>query len=391
MPARERTAIYPQMSGRAGFTWQGPFDPALYQLSNGYGICKDNIKVPGDCYPLDVDKLSTIGGYLNRSYNGSDSNDHWYNQYVCDFYRSTVQGAHMSVPGLPSAAYNSTNAARRTNPSRPYVDVPVNILDLPDRIGDIGRSFKRMLDRMPRPARRIRPLDARSLRREAGGQWLRWKFFIEPLVGDIVRAANAQDQISRRIKEVNRLYSGRGLRRTVSQGGHSRHFVDPYVTVQSLYDTWHVPVTTSTTVNHRTHVRWAPQNKVGVKPAPDVVRQWATRAVFGATVDLSTMWELTPWSWLADWFGNVGDYLAANRNIIPGRLVGVYPMGHTRTTQSFPGYSQSARGRISTLSSAQRIRERKTRAIGTASIIAHFGFLNGSQMGILAALASSRS
>jgi hypothetical protein len=31
---------------------------------------------------------------------------------------------------------------------------------------------------------------------------------------------------------------------------------------------------------------------------------------------LATAWELTPWSWLADWFGNVGDVIAATNNSV---------------------------------------------------------------------------
>jgi hypothetical protein len=31
------------------------------------------------------------------------------------------------------------------------------------------------------------------------------------------------------------------------------------------------------------------------------------RNLYGANVDAELLWELTPWSWLADWFANVGD------------------------------------------------------------------------------------
>lgn len=41
--------------------------------------------------------------------------------------------------------------------------------------------------------------------------------------------------------------------------------------------------------------------------------QWtdrATRALFGANVNPSTIWEVMPWSWLIDWFSNVGAVLS---------------------------------------------------------------------------------
>jgi hypothetical protein len=39
-------------------------------------------------------------------------------------------------------------------------------------------------------------------------------------------------------------------------------------------------------------------------------RRNAVRKLFGGSITPSLLWELTPWSWLVDWFTNVGDVIA---------------------------------------------------------------------------------
>jgi hypothetical protein len=48
------------------------------------------------------------------------------------------------------------------------------------------------------------------------------------------------------------------------------------------------------------------------------LEQLSKELTFGLTSHeaLAAAWELTPWSWLADWFGNTGDIIAATNNSI---------------------------------------------------------------------------
>lgn len=374
MPGRSRSQTYPRVSGKFAFNSAGPFDPTLTQVNSDSGTCVDVTGHGEDCEPFDLNRRSTTGGYVNRPYGGG-STDYWFNNYICDYLRIGAPGDHMSLPDFPSQAYRCTEAVKRTNPSRPYVDVPVSVLDMRrglQSIRDAGHSIRDAI-------------------RHGGSHVLNYEFMIKPLVGDLVKMRNAQREISNRIKVINRLYEGKGYRRTVSHGGWSRISHDPSVTVQSVGSTLHSAVTRITRATARTHVRWAAQEKCGVRPAPEQVRMWATRAVLGGTIDFSTLWELVPWSWLIDWFGNVGDYLIASRNIIPARLIGVYPMVHTQTQTTGTGdVHTSFSGRKTILEPWSILRVRKTRSIGAASITAHFPFLDRRQVGILASLAATR-
>jgi hypothetical protein len=375
MPGRTRNQTFPRPGGKAAFNWEGPYDPSPgAQVTTDSANCTDVTGNAGDCEPLTITKLTTQGGIVNRTFGGTDT-DNWFSNWICQYFRTSSGGQHLSVTGVPNDATRCTEAVKRTNPSRPYVDVPVNLLDMRggiQRIRDAGNSI-------------------RSAIRRSGGHVLEYEFMIKPLVGDIVKLLNAGDQIDRRIAEINRMYDNpTGLRRTVSHGSWSSVAEDSSLTIQSTYDVLRAYARWTTTVNCRTHVRWAPQSRVGLKPSPHAIRAMAVRSVLGLTVDFSTLWEIMPWSWMIDWFGNVGDFLVANRNIVPARLIGVYPMKHTRTEFSFPAFSRIIRGRPTTVSSGLRIRESKTRSIGAVALSAHFPFLDRRQVGILAALAASR-
>lgn len=70
---------------------------------------------------------------------------------------------------------------------------------------------------------------------------------------------------------------------------------------------------------------------------PDIgSSQWtkkATRALFGANLTPDLAWELLPWSWLIDWFGNVGDVISnASSNAVDNLTTKYsYIMKHTST------------------------------------------------------------
>jgi hypothetical protein len=64
--------------------------------------------------------------------------------------------------------------------------------------------------------------------------------------------------------------------------------------------------------------RWSLDSNSLLKTNPnnDRIRQLARRAVLGETVDIYTAWNLLPWSWMADWFSDLGDYISSSRNTV---------------------------------------------------------------------------
>lgn len=65
---------------------------------------------------------------------------------------------------------------------------------------------------------------------------------------------------------------------------------------------------------------------------------WRGRAVgslFGVNLSPSLLWELTPWSWLADWVSNAGDVIDNMDNHLADNLAAKYAYVMGTTTGSF--------------------------------------------------------
>lgn len=302
--------------------------------------------------------------------------------YTADVLGNESNFPHLSVSGGPSNIDAATRAAARTNPSRPYVDVPVNILELGDVIKQIRNRGSGILfnaHELTRTNRRTRHV------RNVARTNLQYSFGIAPLVGDLVKLINFQEQVARRVQEIERLRSPKGLRRTVSLGTNSSSaVVSKYC--QTNYAFYVADFAVATTEEVRVHCRWKPTNSVLSLAGPEEMRALAKRAVLGLTVDSSTLWELVPWSWLIDWGVGIGDYFKANRNIVPAELAGVHVMRHTKTRYTTPGQGSGA----NTMTSILFNRESKTRSPSFVAPTAHFPFLSGKQVGILASLAVTR-
>lgn len=372
MAARNRSTLFTRVNG----TWWYNNNPGEI---HGGGIevigganCSD-ITDAGGCEPFYVETFNHEGGIINKFSSGAFSSQ--FRDYICSWCQNTSSGGHLSISAEPADIWLATNAAARTNPSAPIIDMPVSIFEFRPTIQHIRDAGDHLS----------------TLIRRIGGRNLEFQFAIRPLIGDINNMLESHRHVARRAKVLNRLYTGHGLRRTVSQGSFSRS-AKVNATLQSLgtlcTDTFDV----TTTLDCSTHIRWKPTTSVPISsngfPDAKRIRALAHSAVHGQTIDFSTLWEVMPWSWALDWFGNVGTFLKASRNLIPARVSVVCPMKHAITRGSTPGWDY---GGGKTITAIQYIRETKRRSVSFVSPIAHFNFLNGHQVGILASLAAARA
>lgn len=375
----------------------------LYYAPKGYGIkngvilgsgdrvtgqnrCEDLVD-SGDNHPFYVTKITQDGGILNSP----PSNNPYFVDYRVDAYDQLRCFDHLSLLDVPSDTDAATQGAARSNPSRPYVDVMTNILELSDYfhlVKNKGDEIIRDLDNQPRKKRR--PLVGDKLPEGVSRLNLIYQFGVAPLVGDLVKLLKFQEQVERRISEIRRLIGQRGLRRTVDLGTFSGNRPNVWFVPQSSgrFITCYLDYTTTQRV--WAHCRWLPTFSPEMLSTPKAMRDIAKKAVLGLTVDASTSWELMPWSWLLDWCGNVGQYFAANRNIIPAVLDSVTIMRHTKTEVVSHG-TQVEYDEPVTMEPIHYTLETKSRVPSTVLPTAHFPFLSGSQMGILSSLAVART
>lgn len=191
---------------------------------------------------------------------------------------------------------------QRMNPSRPDVSIPVflgELRDLPSQIYDSGKQ---------------------ALRSTSG---IGVKFGILPMARDVANLVRLSDLTDRRLKMLKRLFKepspGREPGMRVRKRIRSRRTSSAPTILR-----WDgVPLSrTSCTAYEEvwTSTRWVPNKSYNVPSLAGGLEGEALRLTLGlgATKDLggyaADTWELLPWSWFADWFGNFSEHIDQHLN-----------------------------------------------------------------------------
>lgn len=332
-------------------------------------MCQDHTG-SGDCNSFWVSRWESTGGVIHQNVDPGFWGAYFQN-YISDGAANEANFPHLGFPvgEVPTSAESALRAINRTSPSRPYVDVPANLLQLGELIGllrDVGYHYLRRI----------------------GTTNLKFQFGVAPLVGDIVKLTRFNEQVDFRVKELMKLRSAKGFRKTVDIGFYEKK-AQNNVFFQTAGAFSQLPVETHTRLGIRAHCRWLPSDVSGLA-TPKSIRALARRAVSGATIDFATLWEIMPWSWFIDWGVNIGSYLYAQRNTVPATLSSCVVMEHTKSDARAPEVTlEASYGRIQ--SSFHMAREDKRRFVPIVSPSAHFPFLSGNKMGIVASLAVARA
>jgi len=338
-----------------------------------YQRCVDETLL-GDGHPLDIYKVTASGGLVNSV----DLGDGFvYAQdYPCDYMSDHTKSGLIipTVPGMPSLAERATKLLANTNPSRPYVDLPIAIVelrDLPSLLKQEGSFIK-----------------------ELAASNLKYRFGAGPLISDLANLMGFGDAVRTRTRELTKLFQS-GIRRKrmlasgilhegpipVTLSGTST--VEPKGMAEkiTMYKSWGF-------------VEWFPNHK-GV-PSPDKMHALARKAVFGLTVDFSTAWELIPWSWLVDYFGNIGDFFEATRNIVgqhhgPVEIMTEWKMHAKLSATEAKTPIGQAPGRSYRCSEGQvKATWKQRRKVTGASLSASLPFLSAGQVSILGSIGVTR-
>nr|QDH88563.1 MAG: hypothetical protein H3BulkLitter171370_000001 [Leviviridae sp.] len=306
---------------------------------------------------------STINDESDWFLSGDTAPGFPFNTHYANYRYTGVSHPGVSAPSGLSVA----DLLSRSNPSQPIVDVPValaELRELPDLFRIAGRTIAQKI---------------------ASGN-LNYQFGWKPLLGDLGNLLGVQASIDKRVAHLSRLHENGGGSYKADVGTN---------TLPGTKTLWAFPPGGGTMwVRHTGFCRrwisvsWIPSYDPRTEmPDLNQIRQQAFRSVLGLTVDLSTAWELLPWSWLVDWFSNLGNILAARRNLVGFVPGACYTMTHTERhsnftlegssvlTHTYPYLHQVVKERVPTSSS---------------SISANVPFLSGRQLGILASLAVAR-
>lgn len=336
-----------------------------------------------------VERIDRVNGEQNP---GNTVNNKVFKNYVPDLYRGSQFPTHLSIPKLSDAA-QATTAKARSNPSRPVVNLPVAIAELKDLPGLVKYLGTELVQR-----RKTR----HNFHNQVGDAYMSGIYGIAPMISDIKGLLNFQTHVQRRAQELERLYSKGGLKRRIRLTEESATSTKANVPINNAVATLSARRQDVTTITQWATVRWLPTELPPSTLSKKGYEDQAKGLVLGlgrnatqlqarndAWSDLSDIWNLMPWSWMVDWFSNVGDYLDSKRNSVPAQSSRINVMTTTKTIRTFtriPGTNSWASGGGASFS-----KETKTRSQhpGTA-VSANLPFLSGGQLSILGALALQR-
>lgn len=289
-----------------------------------------------------------------------------------------------AFPALSDSALDAmgTTAIARTEPTAPA-------FDLATAIGELRSDG---IPNIPGPEMREQVKHART----AGDNYLNLEFGWFPLVRSVqefATAVNNSDSILRKYQE--------GANRVIK-----RSYEWPVLDEQQFYETKFAAFpsdagqfTGGGRMNQRTRKTWFEVDYIYYLPTggstTDKIRRYGSyaRKLIGVDLSPEVLWNLAPWSWAADWFGNTGDMIHNISAIGNDGLVmrNGYIMSHNRYLTRDSGQIARSAGRPPTFQIKERLVETKVRRGATPlGFGVSYAGLSLKQKAIIAALGLSR-
>lgn len=298
---------------------------------------------------------------------------------VCSNYPVTMGTSLDTTPLSPPNGW-MLDLVAGTNPSRPVV-TPLTLLqdlvELPSMLREAGKFLQN-------PASVAAP-------RGAANQFLGVKFGWLPLIEDINHLMNLQQHIIKRCAELDKLNSGKGLRRRLKFGedtkNESREAGFATYSTHTAYLKYNVDLKKRSWAT----ITWKPTVLPPYHPSDADQHQLARRLVLGLTPEglAKGAWDVIPWTWLIGWFTNIGKYALAYSNTVPASHGAGCFMSQSdlHLTPGTIRYTPNWYEREFIPSSQGYVVSRKTRVTSTSVVAgANLPFLDGSRLSVLGAL-----
>lgn len=207
-----------------------------------------------------------------------------------------------------------TKAIARCSPSNPSVDLSVTVGEL------VKDGIPRLLGST---LGRWRSLNNQERRRAIGSEYLNVEFGWKPLVNDLRDFSHAIVSSDEILSQYER-DSGRLVRRSYDFPELIETDIKPYGSKSSpwtspssslLYNTSQINLGQVVRTEVRATRQWFRGAFSYYVPPADGLRNSMAREVIlarkllGVSLTPDVLWNLAPWSWMFDWFGNAGDVI----------------------------------------------------------------------------------
>jgi len=317
---------------------------------------------------------------VNGSNNGGQIDK--YGTVYIDYPLDVVTATDLVVMGGSDDGQSlATKAAARTNPSRAHVSIPLffyELKDVPMMLREAGGLLSK--------GRKFFLSGGKFDPKKGAGLYLSYQFGWKPLLSDLRKMLQFINETERRADELERLTKNGGLKRRVNLGSMTESEVSTRKLIDyssKTYGYYH----SSTTSRAWATMRWLPSDVDKIPRARAAQLKLANRLVTGLhhSQISSFLWNAIPWSWLVDWFTDIGDFIEATQNGIAYLSGDVNLMVNTKSRVRFA--VDSHRSWVS-VDGGWRQKETKARYLHAPSAFsASRPLLSGRQVSILGSLA----
>lgn len=334
-------------------------------------------------YPLTISKDYGHSGRVNGTYEYQSSSvktsrrifENWTNPRF-----GNPDNMYLGAQGssLGSNTFLTTRLLASTSVASPPVDVALFLWEL--------REFPRLLRSLGDFLRRRRrgpytPGDTAS-------RYLEYSFGWRPLMNDLRSLIDLQQSINDRLNLLKSISEHARFRRTLASYSNNGDFRTGFG-----YSDIQMDVRWSENHNAWATGRYVPRDRERIKQLTDrfsdAQHDYAKSLALNYSLSPGFIWNAIPWTWLIDYFVNVGDFIESVSGILYTDLTDVCLMRHHRSEETSSPYSVP---QGLSVTGHRYVKDLKTRVvIGTARPgISWDPVLSGSQSAILASLATAR-
>lgn len=288
---------------------------------NGTGSCSDYVGRPiVDSGFSSTQSVSTLAldGFIEADKLAGHYNGIQYDHFP---FAPVWTGVTLSPLTVNAGWQLSTVAA--TNPSRPVVTPPELLQDLIE----LPAMIKHAGDLLSGKVKPTTSKDVANLHLAIRFGWL-------PLIDDLNKLMHMNDYIQRRMQEIQKLKSGRGLRRRIVINADEQF--GKYTTTFSVAVGTSFKASQSQNVSRKqwATIRWWSVPPTGSPTPDDSAYNLARKVVLGLTPEgmAKGAWNVIPWTWMLGWFTNVGQMALANSNTVPAQHSAVCLMNEVKAT-----------------------------------------------------------
>jgi hypothetical protein len=302
------------------------------------------------------------------------------------FTNTSWQGRSLYANNLSvsviDANYWKTRALANLNPNRPTLDVPLFLFELKD--------FPRMLRQLGDFLRLLIQKDRIDLTRFP--DWfLGYSFGWAPLIQDVTTLFGLARDIENRKRYLKNLERGGRVKRSLFRGPLQDYVLADGMSLFPIFNNG-VPGFTHAYKADR-HVRetgriWFSANAKLTTPLPpnSDLETLSTDLVLGLQIRPDLVWNMIPWSWLIDYFTNIGDVMETYDGLV-GYQVSRMCLMVEQSLTDFPERIRTAPGVTESYGNVNRtVRKRRFVYPYPTPSVTLTPFLTGGQVANLGAL-----